>query len=135
MKLSEKIKELLESNQTSYNINKYSGVPIGNIDRLRKGERKIKNLHLDVAEKLGSYYDNNFKRTGENDMKVKFIKEDAETYTVEINNGTEYGKLLFDEDQNAWVLFPDDIDDGVTYFNSLDETKESIEDDLISAQV
>ena len=134
MKLSEKIQRLLESNQTSYSINKYTGVPTGNIDLLRKGERKIKNLHLDVAEKLGKYYDNNFKFLGEKDMTIKFIKDNPEEYTLEVDND-KYGKLLFDEDQNAWVLFPDDIYDGVTYFHSLDETKESIEDDLISAQV
>ena len=135
MKLSEKIQELLESNQTSYSISKHSGVPAGNIYRLRNGERKIENLHLDVAEKLGSYYDNNFKRLGENNMKIKFTKEDAETYTVEINNGEEYGKLLFDEDQSAWVLWANAIDDGVTYFNSLDETKEMIEDELVNADI
>ena len=134
MKLSEKIQRLLESNQTSYSINKYTNVPTGNIDLLRKGERKIKNLHLGVAERLGEYYDNNFKFLGEKDMKIKFIKDNPEEYTLEVDND-KYGKLLFDEDQNAWVLFPDDIYDGVTYFRSLDETKESIEDDLISAQV
>ena len=134
MELSEKIQRLLESNQTSYSINKYSGVPTGNIDLLRKGERKIKNLHLGVAERLGKYYDNNFKFLGEKDMKIKFIKDNPEEYTLEVDND-KYGKLLFDEDQNAWVLFPSDIYDGVTYFRSLDETKESIEDDLISAQV
>jgi len=134
MKLSEKIQRLLESNQTSYSINKYTGVPTGNIDLLRKGERKIKNLHLGVAERLGKYYDNNFKFLGEKDMTIKFIKDNPEEYTLEVDND-KYGKLLFDEDQNAWVLFPDDIYDGVTYFRSLDETKESIEDDLISAQV
>jgi len=67
-------------------------------------------------------------------MTIKFIQDNPEKYTVEVDNA-KYGKLLFDEDQNAWVLFPDDIDDGVTYFNSLDETKETIADELVDADI
>lgn len=146
MKLSKKIEQLLASNQTSYSISKYSGVAAGNIDRLRKGERQIKNLHLDVAEKLGDYYDRNFKRNGENDMKIEFVKEDEKTYSIEIDTGepfTEtYGKLKFDDTdddfhsaQNAWVLWPSNEEfEAVTYFEDLDETKEAIEDELVNAE-
>lgn len=66
-------------------------------------------------------------------MKVRFIEEDAETYTVAITNGAEYGMLLFDEEQGAWVLWPDTILDGITYFSSLEATKEAIEYELVNA--
>lgn len=56
--------------------------------------------------------------------------------TVEFNdnevlaNGETYGKLEFDKEQDAWVLWPNDIDDGVSYFDSLTETQEAIRDEL-----
>lgn len=71
-------------------------------------------------------------------MKIEFVKEDEKNYTIEIDNGEEfaktYGALKFDDDQNTWVLWPNDIDDGVTYFNNLNETKEAIEDELVDAE-
>lgn len=60
---------------------------------------------------------------------IKFIKEDKENYTVELNN-ERYGSLEWDQDQNAWVLWPLAIDDGVTYFESLKETIAYIKDEL-----
>jgi len=56
--------------------------------------------------------------------------------TVEFNDnevladGKTYGKLEFDKEQNVWVLWPSDIDDGVGYFEDLEETKEAIKDEL-----
>lgn len=52
--------------------------------------------------------------------KIEFIKEDKENYTVELN-GERYGSLEWNEDQEAWVLWPLSIDDGVTYFEDLQE--------------
>lgn len=83
-------------------------------------------------------YIKNFKRNGENKMTIEFIKEDEKNYTIEIGTDEEftktYGVLKFDDDQNAWVLWPNDIDDGVNYFDDLDESKEAIEDELINAE-
>jgi len=62
-------------------------------------------------------------------MVVKFDEVDAKKYDV-LANGDDYGTLTFDEDQGAWVLWPISIDDGVTYFEDLEETKEAITDEI-----
>ena len=58
-------------------------------------------------------------------MKIEFNEVDAKNYDVLVNDD-DYGKLTFDDEQNAWVLWPYEIDDGVTYFEDLEETKEAI---------
>jgi len=73
-------------------------------------------------------------------MKINFIEDDEKTYSVEIDNGEEftktYGKLIYTkynyggEKIDAWVLWPADWDDAVTYFDDLEETKESIKDEI-----
>ena len=45
-------------------------------------------------------------------------------------NGNKYGELEFDKDQEAWVLYPESIDDGVTYYEDLKETQEEIKFEL-----
>lgn len=62
-------------------------------------------------------------------MKIEFNKVDAKNYDVLVNDD-DYGKLTFDDEQNAWVLWPNSIDDGVTYFESLKETEEAITDEI-----
>ena len=62
-------------------------------------------------------------------MTVKFDEVDARNYDVLVS-GEDYGKLVFDQEQNTWVLWPNEIDDGVTYFDSLKETKEAIADEI-----
>lgn len=63
-------------------------------------------------------------------MKVQFIKDES-TKTVKVElNGEKYGKLIFDIDQDAWVLWPDQIDDGITYFDDLKETEDQIKFEL-----
>ncbi|UWI46739.1 hypothetical protein HR118_03140 [Lactobacillus paragasseri] len=52
---------------------------------------------------------------------------------VEVN-GENYGKLIFDTDQDAWVLWPKQIDDGVTYFDDLKETEDQINFELEHAE-
>lgn len=57
MDLREKIKAILDSDISAYRIAKETGVPQPNISNLRNGKREIDNLTLDIAEKLGKYYD------------------------------------------------------------------------------
>lgn len=77
--------------------------------------------------------------------KVEFVKN-AEAYDVRIVNPEnkydweKYGELVFDDDQEAWVLWTgtsysdgelaNTSDDGVTYEESLEETKQEIVDEL-----
>jgi len=62
-------------------------------------------------------------------MTIKFDEVDARNYDVLVNDD-DYGILTFDEDQGDWVLWPISIDDGVTYFEDLEETKEAIADEI-----
>lgn len=63
-------------------------------------------------------------------MKIKFI-EDKMTQTVKVEvNEENYGELIFDTDQDAWVLWSKQIDDGVTYFADLQETMDQIKYEL-----
>ena len=57
MKLSEKIQKILDSSITSYRVSKITGVTVSSIGAMRRGERKVENLQLGVAEKLGKFYD------------------------------------------------------------------------------
>lgn len=57
MKLSEKIQKLLDSSITSYRISKITGVTVSSIGAMRRGERKVENMQLGIAEKLGQFYD------------------------------------------------------------------------------
>ena len=43
------------------------------------------------------------------------------TYDVDLSGAT-YGRLDFDHDKNAWILWPASTDDGVAYTASLDES-------------
>lgn len=54
--------------------------------------------------------------------------EDENTIEVYVNDEKE-GTLEFDPDQKTWVFWSTKIDDGVTYWESLEETKSSLEDD------
>lgn len=63
-------------------------------------------------------------------MKVEFIKDEStKTEKVEVN-GEKYGELIFDTDQDVWVLWPEQIDDGVGYFDDLKETEDQIKFEL-----
>ncbi|MBV6739940.1 hypothetical protein KBABDLON_00710 [Lactobacillus gasseri] len=63
-------------------------------------------------------------------MKVEFIKDES-TKTVKVEvNGEKYGELIFDTDQDVWVLWPEQIDDGVGYFDDLKETEDQIKFEL-----
>lgn len=64
-------------------------------------------------------------------MTVEFNEIDAQNVEVLVDGDT-YGELNFDSDANAWVLWPIDIDDGVSYFDNLEETKEAISDEIVA---
>ena len=64
-------------------------------------------------------------------MTVEFNEIDAQNVEVLVNGDT-YGKLNFDSDENAWVLWPVAIDDAVSYFESLEETEKAIKDEIIA---
>lgn len=59
---------------------------------------------------------------------INFIK-DGKKYDVELN-GENYGNLEFNEERKTWVLWPNNIDDGIDYFESLEETQAAIKDEL-----
>ena len=63
--------------------------------------------------------------------KVQFSTpyEDQVEVTVD---GDKYGTLIFDHEQNAWVLWPVSIDDGVSYSDDLAETQATITDEIQS---
>ena len=55
---------------------------------------------------------------------------EADEMLVEMN-GKFYGTLKFDKEQNAFVFWDADEQDGVTYFDSLSETMDLIADELM----
>ncbi|MGU9988342.1 hypothetical protein ACQ5RK_09925 [Latilactobacillus curvatus] len=57
MKLSEKIQKILDSSITSYRVSKITGVTVSSIGAMRRRERKVENMQLGIAEKLGQFYD------------------------------------------------------------------------------
>lgn len=60
---------------------------------------------------------------------IKFEKNNQNEYQV-YQGRDLYGVLSRDDDQGVWVLWPEQIDDGVSYFDDLEETKETIKDEL-----
>ena len=61
--------------------------------------------------------------------KVQFSTRYEDRVEV-IVNGNNYGTLIFDHEQNVWVLWPSTIDDGVSYSDDLAETQEIITDEI-----
>jgi len=63
----------------------------------------------------------------------KPVVEFSETSDTEVDvfvDKNRYGKLQFDAEQDVWVLWPIQIDDGVSYFEDLAETEETITDEI-----
>ena len=58
--------------------------------------------------------------------KVEFNESNAQESVVVFVDGDKYGEIIYDYDQGVWVLWPDQIDDGVSYFDSLKDTEEAI---------
>ena len=61
--------------------------------------------------------------------KVQFSTPYEDRVEVIVNGGN-YGTLVFDHEQSAWVLWPVSIDDGVSYWDDLVETEETITDEI-----
>ena len=64
------------------------------------------------------------------DKKVEFVSVTFQEVTVYFWEGEEVvsgGTLIYDYEQEAWVFWTENIDDGVTYFDSLEETERAIE--------
>lgn len=114
MKLSEKIQKILDSSITSYRVSKITGVTVSSIGAMRRGERKVENLQLGIAEKLGQFYDEEmaemsietiqiilseaFKKIG-----VKpFIDTDDENVIIEFD-------LLGDDDPVRFAVYTSEI--------------------------
>lgn len=57
MKLSEKIQAIIDSDYTSYKIEKESGISAESFGRYRSGQRDIKRMTLETAEKLEFFYE------------------------------------------------------------------------------
>jgi len=64
-------------------------------------------------------------------MIIKFYEVDAQNIEILVDGAT-YGKLNFDPDRNIWILWPAGIDDGVSYFDNIEETKEAVKDEIIA---
>lgn len=69
-------------------------------------------------------------------MKLHFNKNLDGTISVETwkdGQGLDYttlGQLEFDQEQEAWVYWAEDLNgDGVTYFDSLKETESTLQDE------
>ena len=57
--------------------------------------------------------------------------ERTAAYGVEVMvNGDLLGIIQFDHEQEAFVYWPNDIDDGVSYFDSLTDTEQLIAEEL-----
>ena len=63
--------------------------------------------------------------------KVQFSTPYKDQVEVTVD-GDKYGILIFDHDQNVWVLWPSTIDDGISYSDDLAETEETITDEIQS---
>ena len=63
--------------------------------------------------------------------KVQFSTRYEDRVEVIVNGGN-YGTLVFNNEQNAWVLWPSNIVDGISYSDDLAETEETITDEIQS---
>lgn len=66
--------------------------------------------------------------------KIKFSTPYENQVEVTVD-GDKYGILIFDKEQNAWVLWVETIDDGISYSDDLVETEETITDEIQSYSV
>lgn len=63
-------------------------------------------------------------------MKKISFETVCKNHVLVYSDDEEYGSLDYDADQKAGVLWPNDIDDGVTYWESLKESEDQIEFEL-----
>lgn len=57
---------------------------------------------------------------------VTFYETDQDDLIIIDFNDKRYGKLEFDKTQGVWVLWPNDINDGISYFEDINETETTI---------
>lgn len=60
---------------------------------------------------------------------IRFEIENQTEYKV-FKDQDLYGALSWDAGQEVWVLWPEQTDDGISYFDDLEETKETITEEL-----
>lgn len=114
MKLSEKIQKILDSSITSYRISKITGVTVSSIGAMRRGERKIENMQLGIAEKLGQFYDEEMADMSMETIQIilseafkeigvkPFIDTDDENIIIEFD-------LLGDDDPVRFAVYTSEI--------------------------
>ncbi|AIG65565.1 helix-turn-helix domain-containing protein [Weissella tructae] len=57
MELRDKVKWVIDSDITTYQFAKDTGLTNTVLSKLRRGEKEVGRLSLDVAEKIGGLYD------------------------------------------------------------------------------
>lgn len=107
MKLSEKIQDILDSSITSYRIGKMAGVSDTSIGGMRRGERKVENMQLGIAEKLGAFYDKQM--------------EDMSTEAIQIVLGTAFKKIGIKPFIDTTEMGDDEQDDVIIEIDVLDD--------------
>lgn len=124
MKLSEKIQKILDSSITSYRISKITGVTVSSLGAMRRGERKIENMQLGVAEKLGQFYDEEMTDMSTESIQIilsetfkeigvkPFIDTDDENVIIEFDS-------LGDDDSVRFAVYTDEITTKVDVLQNL----------------
>lgn len=119
MKLSDKIQKILDSDISAYSIGKITGVGNSSILEMRKGNRKVENMRLGIAEKLGDFYD---KEIAEETAKMNKLNETIKEIQNEIDNKRQGDYLNVGRSHNqivnANVFNKSDYED--FYFNQKD---------------
>ncbi|MDT0672874.1 hypothetical protein [Staphylococcus chromogenes] len=138
MNVKHTIKSLLESNVTSYQIEKATGVSRAKIGRLRNGKNKIDDLTLDTAEKLYNYQKGLDRM---NELKNKIVEVENPNNIVEYESLSRYYiDIINNQDSTFEVEYADlaevEHDNGNEYYtvelNTVREIKftDAITDDV-----
>ena len=71
MKLTDKVVSLIKDDEhfSSYRIAKNTGIAQANVSNLRNGKRKVENITLKTAEKLGKYWEEEIMKIKESQMR------------------------------------------------------------------
>lgn len=134
MRLTDKVVALIKDDEhfSAYRIAKDTGIAQANISNLRNGKRKIGNIALETAEKLGKYWEEEIMKVQEAEMReaLGLISEINERQTnsnddlyqiQEIMNYKELEKFdgsQLDDDDHSIVE--------VEYENAIDEDSQFI---------
>ncbi|WP_410483037.1 helix-turn-helix domain-containing protein [Staphylococcus lugdunensis] len=88
--MRKEIRDLLNSNITSYEISKETGVSNSVISRLRNGEREIGKVTLETAEKLYQF-------------EMERIKMNKLTYVVDMNKQDKALEIITKEGESFYI--------------------------------